>query len=178
MAFTETLNRRQASPQRALALFDSLEPATVDFMQGNWKGEGFYTGHGLDGLLEAFHWHGKRFEDTETVHPLVFRTLRGGRVYVNPRCMMGSPALMERLPLGGSPLLGRCFQLLLPLMRTSKPRARLRTMEYRGKAGAAMIYDQLPIQDLFRRIDEDTVLGLMDLRGLSRPFFFVLRREA
>ena len=28
-----------------------------------------------------------------------------------------------------------------------------------------------------RRISADAVLGLMDLRGLAAPFFFVLRRD-
>lgn len=44
-----------------------------------------------------------------------------------------------------------------------------------------MIYDQLPINDVFRRLDgvagADAVIGAMDLRGLTRPYFFVLRRD-
>jgi hypothetical protein len=40
-----------------------------------------------------------------------------------------------------------------------------------------MVYDALPIIDLFRRVGRDTLLGLMDMRGLDRPFFFVLRRD-
>jgi hypothetical protein len=40
-----------------------------------------------------------------------------------------------------------------------------------------MIYDNLPINDVFRKVDQDTVLGAMDLKGIPRPFFFVLRRE-
>ncbi|MFP4445899.1 MAG: DUF4334 domain-containing protein [Desulfosudaceae bacterium] len=39
------------------------------------------------------------------------------------------------------------------------------------------MYDQLPINDIFRKVDADTVLGAMDMKGSSRPFFFVLRRE-
>ena len=59
---------------------------------------------------------------------------------------------------------------------TSRPRARLRTVEHRGVHTAAMVYDALPIIDVFRRVDGATVLGLMDLRGLPDPFFFLLRR--
>ncbi len=44
-----------------MELFDSLEPVDVGFMIGNWKGEGFHTNHPMDGLLEAYHWYGKRF---------------------------------------------------------------------------------------------------------------------
>ena len=49
--------------------------------------------------------------------------------------------------------------------------------ELRGVVSATMIYDHHPIHDVFRRVDEETVLGWMDLRGLARPFFFVLQRE-
>ena len=63
------------------------------------------------------------------------------------------------------------------LVTTSKPRARLRSVEHRGVQTAAMVYDALPIIDVFRRVSARTVLGLMDLRGLPDPFFFVLHRE-
>jgi hypothetical protein len=42
---------------------------------------------------------------------------------------------------------------------------------------ATMSYDALPINDVFRKVDNDTVLGAMDLRGLQMPLMFVLRRE-
>jgi hypothetical protein len=35
----------------------------------------------------------------------------------------------------------------------------------------------LPIVDVFRRTDPDTLLGLMDLRGMEKPFFFLLERD-
>jgi hypothetical protein len=40
-----------------------------------------------------------------------------------------------------------------------------------------MIYDHAPIVDCFRRLDENSLLGVMDLKGMQQPFFFVLRRE-
>ncbi|WP_041294717.1 DUF4334 domain-containing protein [Isoptericola variabilis] len=43
-------------------------------------------------------------------------------------------------------------------------------------AEALAFFDALPIDDVFRRVDEHTVLGLMELRGMPAPFFFVLRR--
>ena len=48
---------------------------------------------------------------------------------------------------------------------------------YRDKSSATMIYDQLPINDVFRKIDQDAVFGVMDLKGMKSPFFFILRRE-
>jgi hypothetical protein len=50
-------------------------------------------------------------------------------------------------------------------------------VEYRGVVTAAMSYDQLPIIDVFRSVDADTLVGAMDMRGLEQPFLFVLRRE-
>jgi hypothetical protein len=41
-----------------------------------------------------------------------------------------------------------------------------------------MVYDALPIIDVFRRVGPDVVLGAMDMRGLPAPFFFLLEREA
>ena len=44
-------------------------------------------------------------------------------------------------------------------------------------ASAAMLYDHLPIVDVFRRLNAHTLLGVMDARVISQPFFFTLRRE-
>jgi hypothetical protein len=63
------------------------------------------------------------------------------------------------------------------LLQTEQPKARLRMTEYRGVVSATMIYDSLPINDVFRKVDEDCVLGAMDMRSTPQPFFFVLRRE-
>ncbi len=63
-------------------------------------------------------------------------------------------------------------------MSTRRPQARLRTTVYRGVATAAICYDRLPIHDVFRKIDDDVVLDVMDMRGMPQPFVFVLRREA
>ncbi len=131
----------------------------------------------MDGLLEAYHWYGKRFESPEDVHPLVFSTLRGGLANVNPAFLRPSLALMDRVPMPKSAMVGRIFQTLIPFLTTSRSRARLRMTTYRGKSSATMIYDQLPINDVFRKIDQDAVLGVMDLKGMKSPFFFILRRE-
>jgi hypothetical protein len=60
---------------------------------------------------------------------------------------------------------------------TEQFKARLRMTEYRGRLSATMVYDDRPILDVFRKVDRDTLLGLMDARDLP-PYFFVLRREA
>jgi len=55
--------------------------------------------------------------------------------------------------------------------------ASLRAVEHRGVVTATMVYDKYPVFDHFRRVDEDTVLGLMDRKG-DAPLFFWLRRHA
>jgi hypothetical protein len=174
----ERLKSGGSTTEEALELFDSLDPVDVNFMIGDWRGEGFHTGHSLDGLLEAYHWRGKRFESPEDVHPLVFSTLRGKVAYVNPKFMAPSLSMVGRLPIPKSPLAGRIFQVFMPLFTTSRSKARLRMTTYRGKSSATMIYDQLPINDVCRKIDENSVFSVMDLKGMKTPFFFILRREA
>ncbi len=161
----------------ALAFYDTLSPVTIDTMIGAWRGSGIPTGSPFDGLLENVGWHGKRFERADSGHPLVFSTGRGRLVSLDP----------GRMPIGlaarhGQRFLGRAsavaFRVVRPLLTTRRPRARLRLVEYRGVVTAAMSYDQLPIIDVFRAVDSDTVVGAMDMRGLERPYLFVLRREA
>ena len=56
--------------------------------------------------------------------------------------------------------------------------ASLRVVYYRGVATATMVYDNHPIFDHFRRVDDDTVLGVMDRKGDKGPLFFFLERIA
>lgn len=165
------------TPAEALALFDRLAPVGVDELLGSWRGSSMPTGHPLDGVLERCHWHGKRFEGAEAVHPLVFRAPGGGLVSLEPRWLMPALPLLLRWPILRGPLLVGLFTALLPLLTTQRPRARLRLCRCRGVESAAMLYDHAPIIDAFRRLDDDTLLGLMDLRGMEQPFFFLLRRE-
>jgi hypothetical protein len=64
---------------------------------------------------------------------------------------------------------------LLKAFATTKHRARLRHVEHRGIVTAAMIYDHLPIIDIFKRVDDTTLLGWMDVRRQKQPYFFTLR---
>lgn len=54
--------------------------------------------------------------------------------------------------------------------------AQLRMVEYRGVVTATMLYDDHPVLDHFRAIDDDTVLGLMDRKGEDAPLAFRLHR--
>jgi hypothetical protein len=163
--------------EHALELFDSLEPVDIQFMIGRWQGEGYPTDHPLDGLLETFHWYGKEFESGEDVHPLLFSNRSGNLIRINPGFMKPAFTLVEHMSKLKSKTAGKLFQLLMPIFSTSKSRARLRMMGYRGKSSATMVYDQLPVNDVFRRLDDNTVLGIMDNKGIKDPFFFKLTRD-
>lgn len=56
-------------------------------------------------------------------------------------------------------------------------RAQLREMVFDGKVQAALIYDTLPMMDYFRRVTDDLVLGLADIKGRPLDFFFWLGRD-
>lgn len=160
---------------QALALFDNSEPVNIDFMLGRWRGTGLPTQHPLDGLLENYNWYGKEFIDAENVDPLLFANRQGHLFKVNPSFM--PTILATRFPFLKSVLANRLFTLVSPLLTTTEHKARLRMTEYRGKYSATMIYDALPINDVFRKIDQNTLIGAMDLKGIEQPFFFMLHRD-
>lgn len=56
--------------------------------------------------------------------------------------------------------------------------ARMREVKYRGKVSASLIYDSKPIMDYFRKIDDNTVLGLGEMKGKITFFFYLTRDKA
>jgi GXWXG protein/Domain of unknown function (DUF4334) len=167
----------RADRTQAMEFYDSLPAATIDQMIGGWRGGGLTTGHVFDGLLQQFGWHGKRFDSPEDAHPLVFRRGNGKLFSINPSRIPIS-MLIRHIDLARSNaaagLFGRCSWIF----STDKPQARLRMTRYRGVVSATMIYDALPINDIFRAVGPDTLVGAMDMRGFEHPFMFLLRREA
>ncbi|MBR8832197.1 MAG: hypothetical protein N5P05_000742 [Chroococcopsis gigantea SAG 12.99] len=166
----------------ALELFDRLESVDIDFMQGRWRGSEFPTEHPVDGLLEILNWYGKEFVNSEIVHPLLFLDERNQIFKVVPYPFLIN--FVAELPMfkDGSlkgwlpyfrPLL---LSLNSSLMRTEQSQAQLKMVEYRGRVTTGMIYDYLPIVDYFKKINETTVLGLMDWKKLPQPFFFILKK--
>jgi len=160
----------------ALAFYDTLAAVGIEEMIGSWRGEELRTGHPFDGLLERFRWHGKRFDSPDDAHPLIFRAGGELKVAINPAFVPLASVVRYRWILR-APLLPTLFAVIRPLVSTRQPKARLRLTEYRDVVTATMSYDALPINDVFRKIDDDTLVGAMDARGLEAPFMFVLRRE-
>jgi hypothetical protein len=172
---SDILDSGSGSIEQALELFDSLDSVDLPFMMGRWRGSEITTGHPQDGVLAATRWYGKEFEDPETVHPLLHRTGSGQLFRVRPRPKLVYMSL--RMPILKSKAFRPLSLLITRLLKTNQSQARARMIEYRGKVSATMVYDFLPINDHFRRIDENTVLGMMDFKGLENPFPFVLRRD-
>ena len=168
----EILANSKATTEEALKAFDSLEPVSVDFMHGRWKGSDIITGHLLDGVFDASGFYGKIFLDNEEVHPLVFFAEDKKELYAV------NPALMPfRMELPKTKMMERIMNMGRFLLETKKSKARLRNLEYRGRVSATMIYDEIPIKDTFVKIDDNKVLGAMDLKGNPEPFFFILERD-
>lgn len=160
----------------ALRRFDGLDALEPEEMMGQWRGAGLRTGHPLDGVLEALGWYGKAFEGPDRVHPLLFRSRSGGVISLDPALMPAAIALCWPR-FARSRAVRWAFAAARPVLRARGSTARLRRLDFRGKFSAAMIYDGQPIIDHFRRIDDDRALGLMERRGMSSPYFFLLVRD-
>ena len=161
--------------EEALTRWDALPVVAAEEMIGDWQGAEVPTGHPLDGLLAASRWHGKRFLGPDEVYQLVHLTRGGSKYYADPARLPLAAAL--RLPTPKGTLGTRLFAATKPYHATTKPHARLRMVEHRGQLTAAMLYDARPIIDVFRRLTDDSVMGLMDMKGMARPYFFTLKRE-
>ncbi|MDR1184116.1 MAG: DUF4334 domain-containing protein [Coriobacteriales bacterium] len=160
--------------QQAGELFDSLGPVEPDELRGLWRGREVFAGHPLEGLLSTCGWYGKRFDDSEHVFPMVFARSNGSTFCANPTRMPLS-ARLNSLPV---PLVRLLFRCAYPYVVTRTSGARLRTLKFRGTISACMIYDRLAVIDAFRRIDNDTLLCIMDLKddASNKTFFFQLYR--
>lgn len=53
----------------------------------------------------------------------------------------------------------------------------LRKVEFRGKISTAMIYNYLPMIDHFRKVDSDTVMGIMEIQGRVSVYFYLTREK-
>ncbi|PAX51042.1 DUF4334 domain-containing protein [Brunnivagina elsteri] len=173
-SYQSILETRKTTTEEALQLFDPLEPVDLDFMFGRWQGSEIDTSHPMNGMLASSGWYGKEFIDSETVHPLLFADDRNHIFKVAPNAI--AMDWMLKIPAIQNDAFKPLLKLATSLQKTETSQARLRMMEYRGKVSATMVYDFLPINDSFRKIDDSSVLGIMDYKNLSEPFFFILRR--
>lgn len=168
MTFDEAIKAGKVTTDEAYAIFDALEPASIEALIGTWKGSEFPSGHPNDGLLADSGWFGKRFTDADTVDPLLFYK-RDRKTFFAADPIKNFRASAEGV---------KDIASVQKEIETNEPTARLRMVEFRGTVTTAMIYDQAPIIDYFRKVDENTLLGAMDRRGDKGIYFFVLRRAS
>ena len=127
----------------------------------------------MDGLLETIGWYGKEFISPDCVHPLLFSDKN--KLYkVDPNPTVFNLGFSIDLP--QKETLKPLYSAMSKLLKIEESKASVRMMEYRGKLSATMMYDYLPINDVFRRVDDNTLLGLMDFKRMEQPFFFILNR--
>ncbi|HWJ68305.1 MAG TPA: DUF4334 domain-containing protein [Nocardioides sp.] len=88
-------------------------------------------------------------------------------------------------PLAAVPLLCRDDQgdLYSNLAAGGGGEASLWAVGFRGEVTATMVYDKLPVLDHFKKVDDDTVMGIMNGKldsafGVTDLYHFWLEREA
>ncbi|KAL4905096.1 hypothetical protein BDW74DRAFT_178105 [Aspergillus multicolor] len=146
------LASKNITPLAATTLFNSLPPLAANELLGQWHGTCALTNHPGITALKAARWVGKNFHTTEDVHPII--SLDDSVTY-------GQHAPGE----------GRVVNEFMG-------KARIREIKYNGVVSTAMVYNDKPIIDYFRRVDERTVMGVMDAAGAveDHPLYFVLER--
>lgn len=170
--FADLAKSRKATTQQCWEAFDALEPVKVDELVGyRWKGYEIYTDHPWCGLLDANNWFGKEYFSSEHGNPLLtYATDEKSGNDVFP----AEPLKYFALTAEGTNILG---DLRGQIESPEGVGCRLRTILFRGFNTASMFYDQLPINDTFKKVDDNTVFGVMDCKMVpDPPYFFVLEK--
>lgn len=161
--------------QTTLEEFRSLTPIMPREMIGLWRGRGIPADHPFDGVLENLGWFGKRFTPDMRADALLFQSDKGKLVAIDPRWIPIGMALRSH-KLGRAGVARSLSSYLLFQFRARGPVASLVTMMFGGVESAAMVYDEQPIVDHFRRIDKERIMGAMTINGDERIYFFELER--
>jgi GXWXG protein/uncharacterized protein DUF4334 len=91
--FTDLTARTDVIPDAALdAFWTTLEPVSIDFMIGEWKGGEFDTGHRANGFMKKLNWFGKTFVSASDAKPLVCLDADGNK-FSNTEAMKGEASL-------------------------------------------------------------------------------------
>ena len=91
--FTELTQRTDQIADAELdAFWATLEPTTIDFMIGEWKGGEFQTGHRSNGFMAKGNWYGKTFVSATDAKPLICLDEQGNK-FSNKEWMNGEASL-------------------------------------------------------------------------------------
>lgn len=139
-------------------------------MVGLWKGRGIPGGHPFDSVLGNLGWFGKRFTPDVRTDALLFRFGERRLVAIDPARIPLRLALRFH-KVGRMRIAKGLFSYFQRGLRARGPVASLKNIVFAGVESAAMVYDDQPIVDFFRRIDEKRIIGAMTIRGerVDRP---------
>ncbi|WP_310220154.1 DUF4334 domain-containing protein [Neorhizobium sp. 2083] len=160
--------------QAILEQFRRLPPIEPREFVGLWKGHGIPAGHPFDGVLENLGWFGKRFTLNMRADALLFQSGGHRLVAIDPKWIPLGLALRFH-HIGRTRVARNLFSYLQRRLRARGPVASLKTMAFGGAESAAMVYDDQPIVDYFRRIDAERIMGAMAIKGDERIYFFELQ---
>ncbi|WP_426129308.1 GXWXG domain-containing protein [Pararhizobium sp. PWRC1-1] len=155
--------------------FQTLQPLRPAEMVGLWSGVGIPAGHPLDGVLENLQWFGKRFHADLRADALLFQWRPGRLVPINPAYFPIGMAI-RLAPFGRTAIARNWFSHLQKAVRARNTTAALTVRDMDVGETVAMVYDNQPIIDYFRRIDEREIAGMMCVAGDDRRYFFRLRK--
>jgi hypothetical protein len=168
----------QASSEAAFAFFDQLDPVSPEALVGLWRGQSLPTGHRLDGVLDNLGWYGKRFNADLRADPLLFASGHRRLAPLDPGALPMRLVLQLAAHFGRTRMARNGFTHLQRALRARGPVASLKSLHYRGKTSAAMVYDRQPIVDHLRGIDDDRLMGVMEIQGNGGGYFFLLTRAS
>lgn len=148
------------SNEAVLAAFDKLQPVAPEKFVGSWKGANVNTGHPTEAKLSGMKWAGKDFRSTEDVDPIMVYKEDGSRVWNES---------WGHARVSSSPIIVGCVDADV---------LQLRQIEWRGVLSTAMVYDDFPIIDYFRYVNDNLLAGAMDAKTSDAgTYYFYLYKE-
>lgn len=139
----DLIKRQNLTDDEVWELFDELKPIGPDHFTGAWKGGSVNTNHPTEGKMEALKWAGKDFRSTEDVDPIMVYKEDGSRAWNED---WGHARVSNSW--------GLCCVLVLGEYKLTLYPPKLRPMQYRDGITTAMIYDDKPIIDYFKYVNE------------------------
>lgn len=148
MRYTKILEKfgqyKDKIPRKELdEFFDSLEPVAIDEFKGEWQVKFLFTKEGTGSKLETF-----------------IRVFPVFRVY--GKKFLGQDKVKAWIY--------RISGIKFSILGAS---AVLRKVEFRNKLSTSMVYNYLPLIDNFRKIDEFTIMGVMEIKGETALYFYL-----
>lgn len=172
--FAELSKDRAGTTEECWRVFDSLPAVTVEELSGwRWKGYEIRNGHPWNGLLNKNNWFGKEYFTPEHGNPLL---TYASKAETGDDVFPAEPIKwFAHVAEGGDEVI--LYKNKDKFLARENVGCSLKTILYRGSITASMFYDEVPVNDTFKKVDDNTVYGVMDCKFLpDPPLFFVLEK--